>query len=526
MMLGKHIAILLAGLTCILLGGIDHAFAWTSPLGIPAPGWPADLDIARPAMPDPWTGEQAGWYFVSASGCSDSRTYGHPGAPRCSLPSAPSPGASIVLDGTLSGSRTISWTGTAQAPIWIMGHDPQDKPLLASYWRITGAYLIFDHLSWRYNARDSVSLEGDHLMIRDCDFANPFDTANGAAFGISGTQLVYYRNIVSQMGDWQYSGTSDIDRHGIKVSAGAADVWIVDSAFYHCHGDGVQVGDYNNTPGQVQRIYLGRNSAHENYQCGFWTKNATDVIFSQNYVYDMTTASEYSRGIGLGGQYDATQVWFIANTVRNCNVGIHIVGASAGGGGPWYAIANLLFDLEFPDGACNNYDVGALEYRNAGGFSALFNTVYNADMFVAIPHGAGGPLTVSNNIFSARNTAHNDCTALAIGPAFTHDYNLFSQAADDPGAEAHRRIEAPAATFVQPGVDFQLRSSSLAVDNADPATAAAFSAFQTRYGIDLRKDMAGTARPQGAAWDIGAHEYSDGSTDTSAPAAPSQLSVN
>ncbi|MFZ1984909.1 MAG: hypothetical protein WAU91_10880 [Desulfatitalea sp.] len=122
----------------------------------------------------------------------------------------------------------------------------------------------------------------------------------------------------------------------------------------------------------------------------------------------MTTASEYSRGMGLGGQYDAAHVWFIANTVRNCNV-------------------------------------GALEYRNAGGFSALFNTVYNADMFVAIPHGAGGSLTVSNNIFSTRNTAHNDRAALAVGPAFTHDYNLFSKAADDPGAEAHRRIEAPAA---------------------------------------------------------------------------------
>ncbi|MEW6185267.1 MAG: right-handed parallel beta-helix repeat-containing protein [Thermodesulfobacteriota bacterium] len=479
---------------------------WQPPLGIPKPGWPSELNLSRPPLPNPWTSEQSGLYFVDPSGCSDARTHGYPSAPRCSLPSSPAAGSIIVLNGIISGSKNVAWSATSENPIWIMGYDPDNKPVLTNYWTITGAYIILDNLSWNYNSRDGVLLSGNHLFLRNCLYANPFDTANGAGFGINGSFIVYYNNTVSQMGNWQYTGANDIDRHGIKVFAPAADVWIVDSSFYHCHGDGVQVGDYNNTPEQINRIYLGRNTAYENYQCGFWTKNASDVIFSQNLVYHMKTASTYSRGMGLGGQYDAKQIWFISNTIKDCNVGIHIVGAAAGGGGPWYAIGNVIYNVEYPDGACSNYNAGALGYRNSGGFSALFNTVYNADLFVGIPYGAGGPLRVSNNIFSSKNSTHNDCPALKVDPSFTHDYNLFSLSSYDPGNEPHRQIEAADKTFRTPGSNFQIKASSLAVGKASPVEETAFSYFQSRYGIDLRRDNTGRSRPQGGGWDIGAFE--------------------
>jgi len=34
-----------------------------------------------------------------------------------------------------------------------------------------------------------------------------------------------------------------------------------------------------------------------------------------------------------------------------------------------------------------------------------------------------------------------------------------------------------------------------------------FDRFQELYRIDIRKDIEGRARPQGAEWDIGAYEY-------------------
>ncbi len=521
--------LLLATLLYIVLINDVSCAAWMPPIGIPHPPWPADLDIARPALPDPWTSDQAGWYFISPSGCSDTRTYGNLTAPRCSLPASPAAGSKIVLHGTFANSRTIAWNAEALSPIWIMGYDPDDRPVMTNYWTITGSYIILDNLTWNYNAGDGVRLAGNHLMVRDCAYANPFDISNGAGFGISGTFIVFYRNVVSQMGDWQYTGEGDIDRHAIKVTNPAADVWIVDSLFYHCHGDATQVGDARsrNAPEEINRIYIGRNISYENYQTGFWTKNATDVIFSQNLVYNMKTASEFSRGTALGGQYDARHIWFIANTVRDCNVGIYIVGPEQNNGGPWYAIGNLIYNIEFPgpDGACNNSDIGALGYRNMGGYSAMFNTVYNVDMFVAIPDGAGGTLNVSNNIFSLKNIEHNNCTALDVDPSFIHDYNLFSDASYNTESETHLQIEPASNTFLNPGTNFQLKSTSSAVGSANPVEESIFAAFQSRYGIDIRKDILGVSRPQNT-WDIGAFEYNPSGGDTTPPAAPTGLTVH
>ena len=72
-------------LALLALLAAPTAFAWTPPVGIPKPAFPADLDIARPALPAGWTTSQAGFYFVAGTGCSDSNGNGTPAAPRCSL---------------------------------------------------------------------------------------------------------------------------------------------------------------------------------------------------------------------------------------------------------------------------------------------------------------------------------------------------------------------------------------------------------------------------------------------------------
>ena len=154
---------------------------------------------------------------------------------------------------------------------------------------------------------------------------------------------------------------SDIDRHGVKVLAGANGVWYVDSTFYHIQGDGIQVGDQVNSPASaINKVYIGRNRAYENLQSCFWTKNATDVIMSENICSDITF-SPGGDGQGLGGQYDPNYVWFLSNTVYNTKAGIKVSGPNIGGGGPWYMIGNKVYSVQ--SDSCSNYGVGALTFQ-------------------------------------------------------------------------------------------------------------------------------------------------------------------
>ena len=394
-----------------------------------------------------------------------------------------------------------------------MGKDPANRPTVTTSWSIGGSYVIVDSIAFNMNSQDGVGLHGDHVMLRNATMVNTYGTSNGSAFGMGGSQVIFYKNVVSQSGDWQYSGSSDIDRHGIKV--GGSDIWIVDSQFFHIQGDGVQVGDQNNAASAINRIYIGRNLAYENLQFGLWVKNATDVIFSENTAYNLTRTTASGPGGGLGGQYDPQYVWFINNTIHDSNGGIHIAGSGNGGGGPWYAIGNLTYNIATTNHSCGAYDYGAISFRNSGAFTAAFNTVYNVDFFGGYP--PGGSATVRNNIFA---TLQSSCAGFPEAQ-MTHDYNLYSSSAYTPGTETNRVVGDP--QFVTPGTDFSLKSSSPAVGRGSTVEDPAFAAFQARYGIDIRKDLKGNVRPQQGKWDLGAIEspYSG-----IRPSAPSALQVN
>ena len=202
----------------IFSGNAFCGTTWVPPIGIPSPTWPSNLNIARPTLPSSWTSDQAGFYFIASSGCSDTRAYGNPSAARCSIPTSPAAGSVIVLNGTISGDKSISFSGTSGSPVWIMGYSTTSKPLLTGVWSITGSYKILDNLAFSNAAQDgNLAMGGSYNMVRASTFVDTYYTSNGDCVGGGGSNNVIYGITISQCGNWTYTSGGDIDRHGIKV---------------------------------------------------------------------------------------------------------------------------------------------------------------------------------------------------------------------------------------------------------------------------------------------------------------------
>lgn len=503
-------------------------WGFTTPIGIPTPPFPSDLDIAKPTLPSPWTTEQAGWYFVQRDqgGCSDSRTYGTPTAARCTLPTSPPAGAKVVLHGLYAAGPNISWTGTSANPIWLIAYDDANKPNISLEYDYTGSYIIADGISSAMNMQGGVGVSGNHIMLRNFSVSNTWTGVNyaGVALG-GGNNNIVYKATVGPLGNWQYTGTSDIDDHGMVIGGNATYLWILDSTFFHCQGDGVQIENGQGNAAGAHHIYVGRNRAYENYQSGMWVKNATDVVFSENDFYGIHVTPNSATGDGqaTGGQYDAKYVWWIANKVHDSNVGIKMSGGSNNTGGPWYAIGNLIYNI-ISNNSCNAWGMGALSYRNNGGFFGFYNTLYNVDSFISVVPSNSG--TFRNNIFSRQYTA-TGCPAINEDGNGTYiiDYNLWDTAtptlkyngttysslasfSSATGQETHRVVGNP--QLVNPPANMSLQGTSPAINAANPTEETVFATFQSRYGVDIRKDFIGATRPYNSRWDIGAYEYSSG----------------
>lgn len=509
------------------------AFGFTAPIGIPTPPFPSDLDVATPTPPSPWTSEQAGYYYVERSdaGCSDTRTYGYPGTARCTLPTTPAAGAKVFLHGLYATGPNIAWTnGTPSNPVWLVAYDNANKPNISVEYGYSGSNIIADGISSSMAMQGGITVSGDNIMLRNFPYSNTQTGANYSGVAVSGGHnVVIYRATIGPTADWQYTGLSDIDAHGGNVGGNATYVWWLDSTFFHLQGDGIQIENGAGNAAGAHHIYIGRCTAYQNYQSGFWSKNATDVIMSQNEVWGMTVpTAATSDGQAMGGQYDPNYVWFLANKLHDSAVGLKMQGGSNNTGGPWYAIGNIIYNIR-ANNACNAWGMGGLAYRNVGGLNAFFNTLDNVDSFISVVPANSG--TFRNNIFTNHDNTYG-CPALnddGYG-TYTLDYNLWDNDAMTTkydgttrtslatfaaatGQETNRVVGAPLLN-----ADWSLQAGSPAIDAANPTEEAVFATFESRYGINIRKDFVNAYRPASATdWDLGAYEYVAAGSPSSTP---------
>jgi hypothetical protein len=527
------------------------AASWTAPIGIPAPSFGIN-ESARPA-PSPWTSPVAGYYYVDAtkSAATDSSNpYGTPARPRRTIPTALPAGSVVELHGTYDANHespnVIVAAGTATNPVFIRGVSATARPLARAIWQVSGSYLVLENLE--FGPLDAsttggvvIRAPGHHIALRH---SNVHGNLTGGGVGVVSwdagatiQQVVVYDNSIHDNGD--LNATFDQDTHGIAVSERASSIWIVDNELARNSGDGIQI-NAGSTANQstTHHIYVARNVAHHNRQTGMWVKQATDVIFSENFCFSHRP-SDWSYGQCMGYQYATERVWFIANHIEDCDVGIGVSSDSQGTGTQSYFIGNVIHNIHHstPDySPTSGWSSAAI--MMAGGLErhVVNNSIYDVDAGISSPSSAG-TLEIANNAIAkvtvaAANHILVELSSLASRTVLSHNVLEGDARMRLGGSQVHYTSAQLAASgslkadpqFVDPANhDFHLRSTSPAIDAGQ--LEGVYAVFQQRYGISIAKAADGVARPQGAGWDIGGYEFSVGCSGTSLPTAPANLTA-
>jgi hypothetical protein len=520
-----------------LLGGAQSVLAqWGPPIGIPAP--PFGISQTAPAAPTPWTVATPGFYYVDQTQNAATDTanpYGTPAKPRRSIPSPVPAGAVVEIHGTYDNGHTspngVMSLGTAARPAFIRGVSAAAKPLIRRGWEVSGSYLVMENLSFRpLSATETgyvvILAPADHISLRHSEVTG---IPSGGGLGVVSWDatsvaqyVVLWDNNIHDNGDM--SATYDQDVHGIAVSDHVAYLWVVDNKLSGNSGDGIQINAGPTYQATTHHVYVGRNEAFGNRQSGFWTKQAVDVIFSQNLCHDhWPNAASGTPGSCLGSQYAAENVWFIANHIHHTEIGIFIASDDTGQGFGThiYAIGNVIHNIHTSAPTSYNpytgWAGGAM--LMAGGLNRIVvgNTIWDVDAGINLPPGAGqveiGDNIIGNVTVSGSNHVFVEGSTMASVSSFHHNLlfgtprmrwggnQMFPSAAQLAAAaslSADPRLVNPA------GEDFHLQASSPAIDRGE--TNPVYATFQQRYGISIQVDVDYTPRPIQAAIDIGADE--------------------
>jgi hypothetical protein len=489
--------------------------AWGPPLGVPHP----PFGIVEQAGPPTHIVQEG-------AGCSDAGT-GLLGPPRCTIPNPLSAGSVVEVRGTYTfrhaDSRVFRVAGTAVAPAFIRGGAV--RPLVTQARDVIGSYLVIENIEFAMAGGDrSVAFlsPSDHLVIRHSELRGHKGTPTRGAGGIaltsfgsaSSNNLVVWNNRIHDNGDVNAAG--DQDQHGISLGTRQSRVWILDNELYANSGDGLQI----NSLGTSDHIYAGRNVAHGNKQTGLSSKQASDVVFSQNHVYSHR-ASNSSNGACLGFQYNPERIWFLFNRLHDCDYGIAGESDLSTNGESVYVIGNLIYDIHTTTAFNPNTGWQHAAVRLTGGTNRFLinNTLHDVDTGIASP--GRGNLRIHNNVISGvTRGSHVFVEEAPTSTSSSIGHNLLEGAVRIKwGSNTQRTLPAlqeatgtcGGCQNASPGFldavagDYRLQGSSPAVD-AGLMYTDVFATFLRLYGIDIAVDFDGVPRPFGPAVDIGAYE--------------------
>lgn len=512
---------------------------WSLPLGVPDPGFGLDQDA--PARPAPWDGDVSGFYYVQndAPGCR-AEGNGNPASPRCRIPNDLPAGSVVEVHGayhvTHLSPDTITAHGTLAEPVFIRGQTSEQRPYITGPLHLVwSSNVILENL--QFGDRDGdrsggetgqfIVTDSDHVTLRHSDLHGNAAGGGVTIIGSSGSaasDVLIYDNRIHDNGDRWTATSSDV--HGIFIGPRVSGVWVLDNFIYRNSGDGMRVDAGEADRMTTHDIFAGRNVAYENRLAAMWANQSSDLVFTQNTVFDQY-AGPGSVGAGMGFANGPERIWFLFNHIYNANYGLFGGNGAGTDGDGYYAfyIGNLIHDIR-ADGQFNPEDVfgsgQAIHNRAAESTFFVNNTIYNVDggisclsewrcyftnNIIARLAPAGKHILIPWHTLAAESIATNNllyqpgaAARIDWGGVTYEGLTAFVSATGkgEESIEADPRFELPEA------LNFHLQESSPAVNAG--FNEGIYSAYEERYDVGIRRDREGRWRPQGGAFDLGAHE--------------------
>ena len=472
--------------------------------------WPYNpITLATPTLPSPWTTNTANFFYVQAGGTNSSN--GYPANPRGTFPSTGSVSAGDVIvvsdAGGNFGAMTVIYNGSTSEPVFIVAASG-DSPTFTSASTVGGSHVLLDGLRFSGNGDPIWGVSGGeggttYIACRNCYFRDTNTTIGRCVGWASHHTLFYNCEITANEPTWPDTYE---DHHGMKGVGD--DQWVIDCTFHDLQGDGIQVGDQNNQPGDINRIFIGGCTAYNCYQTGFWAKDSTDCIISSCTAHDNHSSGGGSTPAGIGGQYDVIHLWIINNLVYNCGGGIKIQSTSSGNGSTPYIVGNVCRDGTGAgfDPTNTHSNAGINNRMSLGGYIVL-NTVHNYPGGIYVPFHN---YIVGNFIDDPTNASAQHIRSSATLDECDYNFYRGSSAKLFGTSAGANSITSTTPGFVnEAGDNFTPDTGSLlrnVIPSASGTVDAVFDAFESRFGFSIREDLLGSARPQETNFSIGAIE--------------------
>jgi hypothetical protein len=339
--------------------------------------------------------------------------------------------------------------------------------------------------------------------------------STGGSSGASATNytqnLVVFRNTMRDHGDWRAS--TENDAVGVIASQFATNTWIIDNEIFHMGGDSVRIGADQGDQPSGQYYFVGRNHFYDNRENAIDVKQARHATLSQNIMHGFASSSS-SGGEAVVIHYDPENIWLIGNTIYNSRRGV----VSTGVGPGTYAIGNLVYDCETAfhldrgGGIWHVYNNTIHRCQNGINTSGVLNSLHYANNIVSeITSSNGYHLYLSGTGIANASSASNFLFYQSVGPVRIHwggaTYTSVGAWTNATG-KGHGSLSA-LPRFIDPNSNnYRLNPNSPAVD-AGISLNDLDSLYHDSFGASFLKDLDGITRPQGAAWDLGAYEFTE-----------------